>query len=207
MNCLETNLYLRMSNEALIIFAKNPELGKVKTRLAKTVGDDAALGIYNKLVGHTQDQIALTDVDSIVYYTAFIDEKDNWINARKKLQCDGDLGNKMAFAISYELEKYDKVCIIGTDCAELNALHIKEAFKKLVDTDIVIGPANDGGYYLIGMKTFEPSLFERIDWSTEKVLVQTIENIKMLNKSYDLLPELIDVDTVEDWLQVKENFK
>lgn len=196
-----------MSKEALIIFAKNPELRKVKTRLAKAVGDEAALEIYHKLLTHTQEQTAQAQVDLIVYYTTYIDEKDIWINTQKKLQCHGDLGNKMAQAISNELKKYEKVCIIGTDCAELNSSHLKEAFQKLEENDFVIGPANDGGYYLLGMKSFEPSLFEGIDWSTDKVFSQTIKAISLLNRSYAQLPELIDVDTIEDWNRVQENFK
>ncbi|MEP3389512.1 MAG: TIGR04282 family arsenosugar biosynthesis glycosyltransferase [Reichenbachiella sp.] len=196
-----------MSKEALIIFAKNPELGEVKTRLAKAVGDEAALDIYYQLLAYTQEQTAKAQIDLIVYYTTHIDEKDNWINTQKKLQCDGDLGNKMAQAISSELEKYEKVCIIGTDCAQLKSFHIQGAFQKLEEHDIVIGPANDGGYYLLGMKSFEPSLFEGIDWSTDKVFSQTIKAISLLNRNYAQLPELIDVDTIEDWNKVQENFK
>lgn len=196
-----------MSNEALIIFAKNPELGKVKTRLAKSVGDEAALDIYNQLIAYTQEQTAQAGVDLVVYYTEHLDEHDNWLHAIKKVQTSGNLGNRMATAFQAELEKYERVCIIGTDCAELTTTIIRKAFSMLEDNDFVLGPANDGGYYLLGMKSFERSLFGGIDWSTNKVLNQTIETISELDRSYALLPELVDVDTIEDWEMVKENFR
>ena len=196
-----------MSNEALIIFAKNPELGKVKTRLAQSVGNEMALDIYQKLVAYTQEQTANIEAERIVYYTQDIDQTDHWKKATRKVQASGDLGHKMATAFDEELKQYDRVCIVGTDCAELTTIHIQQAFKNLKDNDFVLGPANDGGYYLLGMKSFEPSLFVEIDWSTDSVFNQTIQAISELNKSYALLPELIDVDTIEDWKQVSENFK
>ncbi|WP_422359196.1 TIGR04282 family arsenosugar biosynthesis glycosyltransferase [Reichenbachiella sp.] len=196
-----------MSNEALIIFAKNPELGKVKTRLAQSVGNETALDIYHKLVAYTQEQTANIEAERIVYYTQDVDHNDNWRKAIRKVQASGDLGHKMAAAFREELKQYDRVCIVGADCAELTSAHIQQAFQKLKNNDFVLGPANDGGYYLLGMKAFEPGLFAGIDWSTDKVLSQTIEAISELNNSYALLPKLIDVDTIEDWKQVSENFK
>lgn len=196
-----------MSKDALIVFAKNPELGKVKTRLAKSIGDHEALEVYKQLILHTQKQTVLNHAELVVYYSESIDTNDGWTAANRELQADGDLGMKMSQAFSNELAQYDKVCIIGTDCGELNYNHLNEAFDRLTDHDFVIGPANDGGYYLLGMKSFEPSLFEGVDWSTDQVLRQTIDKMTALEKSYFLLPELIDVDTREDWEKVKENFK
>ncbi|MEP2027045.1 MAG: TIGR04282 family arsenosugar biosynthesis glycosyltransferase [Reichenbachiella sp.] len=196
-----------MSNEALIIFAKNPEIGQVKTRLAKKVGDAEALAIYEKLLAFTQVESAKTKADVIVYFTPKIPQKDGWGAVDKKLQSSGDLGIRMSDALKSELANYDKVCIIGTDCAQLTGEFITDAFAQLNSHDVVLGPANDGGYYLLGMKQFEASLFEGIDWSTEKVLNQTVGAINALNKSYALLPQLIDVDTIEDWEKVKQNFE
>ncbi|MEO9803118.1 MAG: TIGR04282 family arsenosugar biosynthesis glycosyltransferase [Reichenbachiella sp.] len=196
-----------MSDHALIIFVKNPELGKVKTRLAKNVGDDEALRIYKKLLDFTQKESSKANADSKVYYSSEITKKDIWVNAQKKKQHSGDLGAKMAAAFQEELVAYRKVCIIGTDCAELTSEVIDQAFNALDSKDFVLGPANDGGYYLLGMKDHHPQLFEDVEWSTSAVLNQTIEKIKLMNADYVLLPELIDVDTLKDWELVMENFK
>lgn len=196
-----------MSKEALIIFTKNPELGKVKTRLARSTGDEMALEIYRKLIAHTQKEIVQSGIDLIVYYSSMIEANDGWKATSKRLQSEGDLGNKMSEAFKIELEVYDKVCIIGTDCGELATAHIQQAFAKLADHDFVIGPANDGGYYLLGMKSFHPEIFQDVDWSTDQVLIQTMDKINALQETFYLLPELIDVDTIEDWDIVKGNFQ
>ncbi|WP_420580968.1 TIGR04282 family arsenosugar biosynthesis glycosyltransferase [Reichenbachiella sp.] len=195
-----------MSNEALIVFTKNPELGKVKTRLAQSVGNEMALDIYRKLLAYTQEQTTNIEADLIVYYTQQVDQNDHWKKATRKMQAGGDLGHRMAAAFREEFKEYDRICIVGTDCAELTATHILQAFKELKNNDFVLGPANDGGYYLLGMKAFESGLFEGIDWSTDQVINQTIQAISALNKNYALLPELIDVDTIEDWERVSSNF-
>ncbi|MEL6945483.1 MAG: TIGR04282 family arsenosugar biosynthesis glycosyltransferase, partial [Bacteroidota bacterium] len=93
------------------------------------------------------------------------------------------------------------VIIIGSDCASLTTSIVKEAFVSLDAHDFVIGPAKDGGYYLLGMRTFQPSVFEDIEWSTEQVFANTIRNIKKLNASYALMPVLSDIDYWEDWLE------
>ena len=187
--------------EVLIIFAKNPEYGKVKTRLAATIGNEQALFIYQKLIEHT---IAITkkiSADKIVYYSDSIVEKDTWENNiyQKKLQSGNDLEDRMknAFKSSFTAG-YDKVIIIGTDCFELNEEFISIAFEKMNDDDVVLGPAKDGGYYLLGMKKFYPSLFENIEWSSEKVLKQTLTTAMRLNLSVFLLPPLSDIDREPD---------
>ena len=187
--------------EVLIIFAKNPEYGKVKTRLAATIGNEQALFIYQKLIEHT---IAITkkiSADKIVYYSDSIVEKDTWENNiyQKKLQSGNDLEDRIknAFKSSFTAG-YDKVIIIGTDCFELNEEFISIAFEKMNDDDVVLGPAKDGGYYLLGMKKFYPSLFENIEWSSEKVLKQTLTTAMRLNLSVFLLPPLSDIDREPD---------
>lgn len=195
-----------MSDNALIIFVKNPELGKVKTRLAKTIGHKAALDIYKKLITYTQKETTGAHADLIIYYSAHMDKGDEWRNVQRKLQTAGDLGLRMSKAFEVELNQYKKVCIIGTDCAELTASHINEAFVMLDGNDFVLGPANDGGYYLLGMKQFEASIFENVVWSTDRVLKQTIDQIGIVKGTFQLLPELIDVDTIDDWEKVRDNF-
>lgn len=196
-----------MTSDALIIFAKNPVLGAVKTRLAKSVGKEQALAIYNKLLSWTQRETSQSQADVIVYYASEIIPDDVWGEVEKKKQPEGDLGQKMAFAFQEELLHFQKVCIIGTDCAALTSDIIDEAFRALETHDFVFGPANDGGYYLMGMKRYVPDLFEDMKWSTSTVLSTSIARTKAAGYSHVLLQELVDVDTVEDWTLVKHNFE
>ncbi len=187
----------------LIIFIKNPILGKVKTRLASTLGDQEALRIYKLLLQHTRTISMSIDVKRALYYSDSIDETDNWeqFYFSKKLQPQGALGQRMAVAFQKQLKLHDKAVIIGSDCANLSPEIIQEALNKLDQHDFVIGPTFDGGYYLLGMKHYHSSLFENIEWSTEKVLPQTLEKIASLEKSYYLLPKLSDIDYEKDWLE------
>lgn len=191
----------------LIIFVKNPVLGKAKTRLAASIGDVAALKVYRQLLAYTKLVVDGLDAEKSVWYSSFIDQEDIWTNGEfnKKVQTGDDLGQKMknAFEATFAQEKSDAVVIIGSDCAELEERHVSEAFDALESNDIVLGPAKDGGYYLLGMRVFVPELFKSIDWSTSKVAEQTLYAIKENNLSYLLLDELNDVDTVEDYVQIK----
>lgn len=190
-----------MNKNLLIIFYRNPELGKVKTRLAATLGDDKALAIYVKLVSHTRSVTQNLDVHKIVSYSHHVDKEDSWSNEiyEKKLQQGDLLGERIRNAIKGAFdEKFESVIVIGSDCFELTETIIKDAFQKLNEFDAVLGPAKDGGYYLLGSKKFIPQLFENKDWSTSKVAEQTLSNLEHLGMSYYLLPELTDVDTEED---------
>ena len=186
--------------ELLIVFCKNPLLGQVKTRLAKTLGDEAALAIYLKLVNHTQNVVKDLDVDVAVYYSNYIDTEDSWSNKYiKKLQRGKDLGEKMFNAISEGLDMgYSSVCLVGTDIYELTPGIISQAFEKLKKTDVVIGPAQDGGYYLIGMSQPNAPIFDISQWSTPDVLDETLQLVQRQNLSYTLLETLNDIDEEED---------
>lgn len=189
------------SKNLLIIFYRNPELGKVKTRLAKTLGDEKALAIYLKLSSHTRAITENLAIDKVVYYSNFVDTEDVWPNTtfQKKLQNGNDLGEKMnnAFAEGFQ-SGYERVCIIGTDCFELSRDIIKQAFDQLHTNDAVIGPAKDGGYYLLGMKKPIPVLFKNKAWSSDTVATDTIQNFKDLSLSYAQLAVLTDVDEEKD---------
>lgn len=189
--------------EALIIFIKNPTLGKAKTRIAQTVGDEKALQVYKELLNHTRQLAGSVEVNRLLYYSEFIDEQDEWsaTDFDKRLQPSGDLGVRMANAFSEAFETNEKVIIIGSDCASLTKEIVNAAFKALDVNDFVIGPAKDGGYYLLGMKAFAPSVFENMEWSTEYVFKQTIARMDALNKTYALMPTLSDIDYWEDWLK------
>lgn len=187
-------------SEALLIFARNPEPGKVKTRLAATVGNDLAYSIYTKLLSHTVQVTQSLPFHKIVFYSGKVENDDIWNESyNKQLQVDGDLGDRMyhAFDVAFQ-NKYDKVVIIGTDLPELDEATISEAFIKLDIHDIVIGPAMDGGYYLIGMKKLIKPLFQGIRWSTDTVFNDTITEVEKLQLSYYSLKPLRDIDEEKD---------
>jgi rSAM/selenodomain-associated transferase 1 len=185
----------------LIIFYRNPRLGKVKTRLAASVGNHRALDIYRKLSGHTKSITENLPVDKIVFYSESIDLMDIWPNATflKAFQEGNDLGEKMknAFVAGFETG-YTSICIIGTDCFELTPEIIKEAFEVLQSTDVVLGPASDGGYYLLGMKRPYVEFFQNKLWSSASVLEDTINDLESMNLSHATLQQLADVDTEDD---------
>jgi len=190
-----------MENNQLLIFVKNTELGKVKTRLAKSIGDKKALYIYKALLHHTSSVASKVGVIRRVYYTNFIASNDEFESPKfeKRLQILGDLGGKMYAGIKEAFgERAEKVIVIGSDCYEINETIIEEAFDSLSKHDYVLGPANDGGYYLIGMKKRNKAVFENMTWSTENVLLDTLLTIKKQNKTYFLLPTLTDVDEEKD---------
>lgn len=190
-----------MTEASLIIFVKKPELGKVKTRLAKSIGDEKALEVYQKLLQRTYAITQVLRQDKIVYYTPEIEHHDLWDEEvyLKALQAEGDLGRRMLKSFEEGFEAgYQKVCIIGSDCYQLSSEIIEQAFHELEHHDVVIGPSTDGGYYLLGMKKLHPTLFHHKDWSTSKVLEQTIEDVKQKRLICFLLPELTDVDEEKD---------
>lgn len=187
--------------QLLIIFYRNPELGKVKSRLADTVGEERALAIYLLMAAHTRQISLQVTVDRVVYYSQFIDTEDNWLNNdfQKRLQHGDDLGEKMKKAFEESFDSgYESVCIIGTDCLELTAEVLVRAFEILNDEDAVLGPAADGGYYLLGMNRFIPEVFDNKKWSTDSVCSDTIEDFKRLAHRYQLLPTLHDIDNEND---------
>ncbi|MEQ8809696.1 MAG: TIGR04282 family arsenosugar biosynthesis glycosyltransferase [Imperialibacter sp.] len=195
-----------MTKEALIIFVKNAELGKVKTRLAKDIGDEKALDVYLELLQHTKDITADLSQDKYVVYSSFIPEDDIFSNAGYilKQQKGDDLGERMSNAFEEVLGLgYERTAIIGSDCLELEALYIEKAFECLAFRDFIIGPARDGGYYLLGMKTFDSGIFKGIEWSTSSVYKKTTDYIESQNKDFHKLPPLSDVDTIDDLGRLK----
>lgn len=188
-----------MSNP-LIIFIKNPLPGKVKTRLASTVGEANALHIYKQLLKHTQKMSLAVNAERFLFYDECIDRGDEWENEyfSKQLQKGNDLGEKMNNAFGLVLSKFKNAVIIGSDCFDLTASVINEAFQLLENNDVVVGPATDGGYYLLGMKEMHSSIFKNISWSTAQVLNQTIAICKKQKLAYCLLPTLSDIYVEDD---------
>jgi rSAM/selenodomain-associated transferase 1 len=190
--------------KGIIVFIKNPELGKVKTRLAISMGDNKALEIYNKLVGYTkQVLLQLSNTKKYVYYSSFVDRQDDWNNDHfeKRIQSPGGLGQRMTAAFGETFETCEQVLIIGSDCPQLTPFHINYAFERLSNHNVVIGPSQDGGYYLLGMDRHYLDLFQDIEWSTSTVFSDTIHKAKNNGLSISELEILSDIDYEEDWIK------
>jgi len=188
-----------MTDQLLLVFVKNPVLGQVKTRLAQTMGAEAALEIYQVLLEHTQKVCKQLPVDVAVFYSQEVDHHDSWDVPHKQLQLGDDLGQRMSHAFKWAFDQgYKRVCIIGSDCFQLGVSHIEEAFTALEQYPIALGPTLDGGYYLLGMKLHHPQLFRNKAWSTDQVMQQTLRDVNNLSLSAYQLQQLSDVDREED---------
>jgi uncharacterized protein len=187
-----------MKRKLLIVFVKNNKLGKVKTRLAKTIGDEGAFEIYKALLAITEEAIHAVDADKSIYFSEFVDET-TWSTNHKEVQFGIDLGAKMknAFADGFEKD-YDSIVLIGSDLPDITATVITDAFDALNQQDIVFGPAQDGGYYLIGMNKMHKFVFENKPWSQPNLLTITLNELAENNSSCSLLATLNDIDTYDD---------
>lgn len=188
-----------MISNALIIFTRNPELGKCKTRLANSVGNEEALKIYKYLLQHTANVSKKVDAERFVFYSDDIQQKDIWDNSyfNKKLQKGDDLGERMENAFKHLfLDGFKKVVIVGSDLLDLSETIIENAYKKLDDNDAVIGPAQDGGYYLLGMKNLNENVFKNKSWGNNTVFEKTEQDFS--NENLYILETLNDIDYLED---------
>lgn len=194
-----------MTKNLLLIFTRNPELGKAKTRLAKTVGDQTALEIYKFLLERTRDISSRVNADKAVYYSVKIRENDIWSTDifNKHQQLGENLGIRMLNAFKNGFNSgYKKVLIIGSDLYDLSAKNIEKAFKELDSNDVVIGPAIDGGYYLLGMNSLQENVFKNKDWGTETVRKDTLQDL--FDKKVKLLEFKNDIDIYEDIVNIPE---
>lgn len=189
---------------ALLLFVKNPIAGKTKTRLAADVGDEMALKMYHILTDWTRQQAsALTGVDRYLWYSESITANDAWPAElyHKKQQEGPGLGERMEHALTEAFAAgHDRAVIIGSDCPGITTEYLIEAFAALKDHDVVVGPALDGGYTLLGMRSLHPTLFREMEWSTEEVLPVTLQRASEKKLSVKQLSPLSDVDYLEDWL-------
>lgn len=186
---------------SLIIFVKHPIPGKVKTRLASSIGDEQATTVYRALLAHTHEVTQGFEGMKYVYYAGEIIKEDLWSDGQylKAAQKGNDLGARMLTAFSEVLSgDCDKALVIGSDCPGLTSDHLQRASGALNDHDVVLGPSVDGGYYLIGCRQGHSILFEDIEWSTPSVLTQTLDRCKDLGLSVWTLDTLRDIDDLED---------
>ena len=188
-----------MSEPRIIIFMKAPRPGLVKTRLADVIGPENACDAYCKLVQNMMNSLAILPHAELRYTPDDAEPEilqwlyEGWTAVP---QGGGGLGERMQRAIT---EAQCPVVLIGSDCPEINLTDIAAARGALGKKDVVIGPAVDGGYWLIGLRSPCPALFDGIQWSTRNVLKETLARSEKAGLSVHMLRELADVDTVEDW--------
>lgn len=191
--------------KALILFLKRPVAGRVKTRLAKTTGPEKVLRVYAALVRRTVEAAARSGADVFAFMDSpgdpgFVFPAD----FRVKVQQGTELGERMAQAFQEVFtEGYGKVVIIGSDCPQMSPGVLGEAFRYLNAAPVVIGPAADGGYYLLGMTAYVPGIFALSRWSHSGVLAETLRILQGKRTGYALLAELSDLDTEADFERLK----
>ena len=191
------------SDEKLIVFVKAPRPAAVKTRLAESIGTEAACAAYRRLVETLLKQLRnLRAVELCFSPDDAAAEIRSWLEEdwNSSPQGGGDLGQRLQSAFERAFATgVKRVVIIGSDCPAVTAEDIYEAWRSLRTHDVVLGPATDGGYWLIGLGRSQPQLFHHIHWSTEGVLTETTKRIRQTGLSVQLLRELQDVDTQDDW--------
>lgn len=207
-----------MKTNVLLIFVKYPEPGKVKTRLSRHFSPEDSAELYMKMVEDLYARLVKNDGSENyavhVYYspvdkrTAFSD----WLGPTASLypQEGTGLGEKLTNAMKKSFDSgYEKAAAIGSDCIDLSVQEINSAFETLdrntqnsIKREVVVGPTNDGGYYLIGSSRFIPELFERIPWSTEKVYQETIDKLAGLGLHYAELGYKYDIDSIDEVRQL-----
>ena len=196
--------------QLLLIFVKNAIVGKVKTRLAATLGDATALSVYKQLLAHTMLVTRTLQVDKVVCYSHYLETADIWdeLYYAKQVQQGEDLGARMENAFESAFSAgYERVVIIGSDCMELSTEVIEAAFDRLGNNHVVLGPALDGGYYLLGTRSFCKPLFRGISWSTGKVLEESMKVCNELGLETSLLPVLSDIDNAADLRRMGDKIK
>jgi hypothetical protein len=194
------------NKERVIIFTRYPEPGKTKTRLIPALGAEQAAALQRQMTEHTLTKVRELQSDRPITVEVRFAGGDlslmvQWLGTELvyKLQGEGDLGMRMARSLLSAFEDgIDRAVVIGTDCPGLNACLLNRTLQLLHLYDLVLGPALDGGYYLIGLRSLIPELFVGIDWGTAEVLQQTVAIGQQLNLSVAYLPELADVDRPED---------
>ena len=193
----------RVVERTLIAFAKVPRPGRVKTRLAAAIGDTEAASLYRVMGRRVLDGVRGGDYRLVAY----IDPANELARARDwlgetgidfKPQAGDDLGERLADAFRREFQRARHVCAIGTDAPAVDRRVVERAFTELSNNDLVLGPALDGGYYLIGLSGYQPELFRGVPWSTERVMAETLARARALVLRTATLEPLPDIDTVED---------
>jgi len=183
---------------AVGIFAKPPYPGAVKTRLIPDIGSVKAARVYRYCLEYTLEVVRQSGLDYQLFLSEACDDAV-FQEEEHSLQKGKDLGQRMYHAFAELLETAsDGALIIGTDCLDLTPMHLQDAARSLADHELVLIPALDGGYALIGCTSIHPGLFRNLRWSTDQVYRQTIANAERLNYRIESLESVRDIDTLQD---------
>lgn len=191
------------SKNTLLIFAKAPIPGEVKTRLQPHLSPELSADFHRRLVEHCLRVASTVDEVSVELWVG--SEHVWWSELARAYcldihyQCGDSLGKRMRNAMEHALDESQHAVIVGTDCPFIDKPYIEKAFETLAQSDVVIGPADDGGYVLLGLSQCHEPLFESVDWGTERVLEQTQNKIRRLGLSLTLLNSLMDIDRPDDF--------
>jgi uncharacterized protein len=197
-------LVLRRQSQAILIFSKFPRLGHVKTRLKPFLTDQQCLDLHVALLKDSIQKALQTTGDPILYLTENLDLPFS-AGIQIRQQSGEDLGERMSNAFRESLNLYDQVLIIGIDSPTFPLSFFQEAFRRLENHDIVLGPSEDGGYYLIALSKPIPEIFQNIPWSTEKVFTMTLE--RLATRKVSLLERCFDVDQPADLQRLRNELK
>lgn len=187
-----------MTEALVIVFVKNIKLGTVKTRLAKTIGDLGAFEVYTELVKITEKATSQISFDKRIYFSNSVVDYQ-WSNEFKAIQYGSDLGERMLNAFKDGFNAgYKKIVLIGSDLPDIDETHITKGIEALSKSDVVFGPAEDGGYYLVGLNKLIPDIFRNKPWSQPHLLYETLKELHKLDIEVSTLETLNDIDTYED---------
>ena len=201
------------SKSAVIVFAREPKDGKVKTRLLHNFSIQDVTCLYKAFIKDVLKIVLEVECDERFIFYAGTGSSIPFLrkfqrNFLLRRQMGKDLGERMFRAfVQCQKEGFDKMIIIGTDCLTIKSIDIDKAFKKLEHHSCVLGPAKDGGYYLIGLKSPDKRFFEKIKWSTSSVFEQTIGEIKKQKKTVALLRQREDIDTIKSLRRFSRNIE
>jgi hypothetical protein len=194
-----------MPPDSTLLFLRAPRLGTVKTRLARDLGDEPALSAYRLLLDHLLQQLrAVPGIQLRVTPDDAGPEVEGWRHPGWTIapQGPGDLGARLARAVQDHLDRgASSVVIIGSDCPGVQPSDLEEAHRQLRQHDVVLGPATDGGYWLIGVRRPAPILFEAMPWGTDAVYAETLRRAREAGLTVATLRTLSDIDTAEDWAE------
>ncbi len=195
-----------VGRRVLLVFAKAPVPGKVKTRLAEAIGEEEAAAIYRRLGQEVVDGVREGNYQTVIAFDPPDSAKEvrEWLGPNELVfvpQSEGNLGDRLTEAFRNAFADADTVCVIGTDAPGVNRALVERAFAELErpgGAQVVVGPAMDGGYYLLALRRPVDTLFRDIPWSTDRVLERTLERIRRAGLSVALLEPLSDIDRLED---------
>lgn len=204
----------KRADNVLIIFVKYPQPGRVKTRLAKNIGKQNAADLYRLFVEAALKRTKDKNFKRCIFYTpqAQVKEIKKWLGSdglEFHPQKGRDLGERLfnAFRLSLESLSARRILAIGTDSPLIDSKVVNTAFRALETKQCVLGPASDGGYYLIGLSSLKKEVFKGINWGTKKVFAQTLKRLKMLKMSYSFLDTSFDVDRHEDIAYLRQKIR